>query len=330
MFEYFKDKIFKINKQDEFNSLAIEIFRFQAENCTVYRDYLYYLNKNIKKINYVEQIPFLPIIFFKHYPILSVNADISKLKYFQSSGTTFQIRSKHYIFDIDIYEKSFFKTFTQKIGSPQDFAILALLPSYLEAGNSSLVYMVQKLMEKSQNPYNGFYLHNYKELFDKLNELHQKRIKTILFGVTYALLKMADIGKMDLPNLIIIETGGMKGKDKELIREELHQKLKEIFGTNHIYSEYGMTELFSQAYMLNNKFFEPASTLKILVRDIYDPFSIHITEATGIICAIDLANIYSCSFIETQDIGALYSNGTFNVLGRLDNSEIRGCNLLAI
>lgn len=307
------------------------IFKYQATENEVYRRYIQSLKINIDTVTELEQIPFLPIEFFKtHKIITNYKQQIPSSKLFASSGTT-GIQSKHYISDISIYEKSYQKTFEYFYGNIQEYCILALLPSYLEREGSSLIYMIDDLIKKSKHPESSFYLHNYDELLLKLQQL--KKQKIILIGVTYALLDLAErlnslLIRADFNNLIIMETGGMKGKRNELVREELHKILCESFGLDIIHSEYGMTELLSQAYSKGNGIFNCPPWMKILIRDINDPFAILSNNKTGGINVIDLANINSCSFIATQDLGKSFPDNSFEVLGRFDNSDIRGCNLL--
>lgn len=325
------DKLLNTINSENFDDFALEIFEFQVKNCKIFNEYINFLGKKPQKISKVKDIPFLPIEFFKYHKIVSFPQEKinSNTLIFKSSGTTMQTRSCHFIFSPKIYEKSFFIEFERVFGNPQDLIILALLPSYLEAGNSSLVYMVNYLIKKTKNKHSGFYLNNYNDLAQKLELLDKLGKKIILFGVSYALLDMKKVSKFNLKNTYIIETGGMKGRAKEITRKELHNLLFKIYGSKEIFSEYGMTELLSQAYCTSNELFEPASTMKVLIRDIYDPFTYLDDGYTGGINVIDLANIYSCSFIETKDIGKKQKN-MFEVLGRIDNSDIRGCNLLTL
>lgn len=336
------NKIFNIKTEAEFKVLALETFHYQSNNIEVYKKYIESLNKDFSKITKLEEIPFLPIEFFKSHKVLAKN--ISHETIFESSGTTGQITSKHYVHSLEIYEKSFRLAFEQIYGN--DFVLLALLPSYLERENSSLVFMVNDLIAKNKNPESGFYLKNYEELHQKLIQLENSNKKVILIGVTFALLDFVEKFPIKLRNTTIIETGGMKGRRKEITRTELHEILKQGFQTENIHSEYGMTELLSQAYLCNGQtnlnnsslrgnrsnlktnLFTFPNWAKILVRDLYDPFSYVAQNQSGGINVIDLANVYSCSFIETKDIGKLHANNQFEVLGRSDNSEIRGCNLM--
>ncbi|MCV9929286.1 acyl transferase [Flavobacterium sp. LS1R49] len=320
--------IFTISSQKQFEKMALKVFRFQYENNEVYRTFCDYLNTDPQKVKSLEQIPFLPIQFFKSHTVVS-NSNPAQVT-FTSSGTTGMITSKHIVTDVSLYEESYRKGFSQFYGNIEDYAVLALLPSYLERDGSSLIYMVEDLIKLSNHPESGFYLHNHGELTQKLIELDQSGQNTILIGVTYALLDLIEKNSFKLQNTIIMETGGMKGKRKEMIREELHKQLCEGFGVTAIHSEYGMTELLSQAYSLGEGIFECPSWIQILVRDTEDALTYVKEGKTGGINVIDLANINSCSFIATQDLGKKYPNNSFEVLGRFDNSDIRGCNLMVL
>lgn len=321
-----KKRIFQIDNTESFNELALEIFYFQYENNPVYKTFVQKLGIDISQISNIKEIPFLPIEFFKSHKILSINSP-TKIT-FSSSGTTGTNSSKHFVYDLCVYEKSFSNSFSKFYGNPNDFVFLALLPSYLERGGSSLVYMAEKLIQKSKHPESGFYLDDYEGLYQTLLELKAKNKKTILLGVTYALLDMIEKYSINFPNLIVMETGGMKGRRKEMVREELHAKLQKGFGINSIHSEYGMTELLSQAYSKGKGKFNCPPWMQVNIRDINDPFSYVKNGKTGGINVIDLANLYSCSFIETKDLGKKYADNNFEVLGRFDNSDVRGCNLL--
>lgn len=311
---------------ETFLAKALETFRFQSEQNPVYRTYLRGINCNISTVDTLKKIPFLPISFFKNHKIITGNA--TEKLVFYSSGTTQNHRSKHYVTHPELYEESFTKGFENFFGDVKNYTILALLPSYLEQQHSSLVYMVKGLMEKSNQPENGFYLHNYQELISKINTLEKQQKPTLLIGVAYALLDILELQHFQLQHTFVLETGGMKGRRQEVIKSELHRVLQNGFGVNTIYSEYGMTELLSQAYSVENQIFKTPPWMKILVREVEDPFHYVSTGKTGGINVIDLANYNSCSFIETQDLGKLYSDGSFEVLGRFDHSDIRGCNLL--
>ena len=320
--------IFTISNQKQFEKIALKVFRFQYENNLVYQEFCDLLKTNPQKVKALHQIPFLPIQFFKSHTVVSNNNPIEAT--FTSSGTTGTITSKHLVTDVSIYEESYRKGFSQFYGNIEDYVILALLPSYLEREGSSLIYMVEDLIQLTNNSNSGFYLNNHEELIQKLIELDQTGQNVILIGVTYALLDLIEKRTFNLQHTIIMETGGMKGKRKEMIREELHEQLCEGFGVTAIHSEYGMTELLSQAYSLGNGIFECPSWMQIHIRDTEDALSYINDGKTGGINVIDLANINSCSFIATQDLGKKYPNTTFEVLGRFDNSDIRGCNLMVV
>ena len=320
--------IFTISNQKQFEKIALKVFRFQYENNLVYQEFCDFLKVDIQKVKSVEQIPFLPIQFFKSHEVVSNKNPIQET--FTSSGTTGLLTSKHLVTNVSFYEESYRKGFSQFYGDIENYVVLALLPSYLERGGSSLIYMVEDLINKTNNPESGFFLHNHEELIQKLVKLDKSGQNVILIGVTYALLDLIQSQKFELQNTIIMETGGIKGKRKEIIREELHNQLCEGFGVPSIHSEYGMTELLSQAYSLGNGVFECPSWMQILIRDTEDALNYVADGKTGGINVIDLANINSCSFIATQDLGKKNPNTTFEVLGRFDNSDIRGCNLMVI
>lgn len=320
-----ENEIFKIKTSKEFERLSIEVFRFQYENIPVYQSFCNLLNTNLSEVKAIADIPFLPIQFFKSHKIIAKN--ISEETVFTSSGTTGSTTSKHYVSNLKLYETSFLRAFEMQYGNPADFVILALLPSYLEREGSSLIYMVEKLIDKSQNPHSGFYLYEMDALIEKLEVLEKKGQKTLLIGVSYALLDLIEKRKFQLKNTIVMETGGMKGRRKEMIKEELHAVLKAGFGVAEIHSEYGMTELLSQAYSKGDGIFNCPPWMQILTRDTEDALSYTIGR-TGGINVIDLANLYSCSFIATQDLGKAFPDGSFEVLGRFDSSDIRGCNLM--
>ena len=320
--------IFAISSQKQFEKIALKVFRHQYENNIVYREFCELLKTDSHKVKSLDQIPFLPIQFFKSHNVVS-NTNIIQ-ETFTSSGTTGAVTSKHLVTDASIYEESYRKGFSQFYGNIEDYVILALLPSYLEREGSSLIYMVEDLIQLSNHSESGFYLHNHDELIKKLIELDHSGQNVILIGVTYALLDLIEKQQFQLQNTIIMETGGMKGKRKEMIREELHQQLCEGFGVSVIHSEYGMTELLSQAYSLGEGVFECPSWIQILIRDTEDALTYIPQGKTGGINVIDLANINSCSFIATQDLGKKNPNNSFEVLGRFDNSDIRGCNLMVL
>ena len=348
--------IFTISSQKQFEKTALKVFRFQHENNKVYRDFCDFLKVNPQQVKSLQQIPFLPIQFFKSHNVVS-NTNPAEVT-FTSSGTTGMVTSKHLVTDVSLYEESYRKGFSEFYGNIEDYVVLALLPSYLEREGSSLIYMVEDLIKLSNQPESGFYLHNHDDLIKKLTALDESGQNVILIGVTYALLdlietfnnkqssvenekkvldnfgqKTENLSKkhqFQLKNTIIMETGGMKGKRKEMIREELHEQLCKGFGVNAIHSEYGMTELLGQAYSLGEGVFECPSWMHILVRDPEDALTYVKDGKTGGINVIDLANINSCSFIATQDLGKKNPNNSFEVLGRFDNSDIRGCNLMVL
>ena len=320
----FINKIFNCTNDATFEKLALEIFDFQMENNLTYAAYaaLILRGKHPENIN---AIPFLPVEFFKTEQIICQGQAIEEI--FLSSGTTGE-QSKHLVSNIELYKSSYQKAFQLFYGDITDYCILALLPSYKERVGSSLIYMVDDLITKSKHPKSGFYLNDLSILSNTIKELEKKGQKTILFGVTYALLDLAAQYPQHLKHTIIMETGGMKGKRKELLKEEIHQLLQEAFLTENIHSEYGMTELLSQCYSKGKNIFNFPPWMKILIRDVNDPLSIIGNNKTGGINVIDLANIYSCPFIATQDLGKTFNNDSFSVLGRFDNSDVRGCNLM--
>ncbi|WP_458628548.1 LuxE/PaaK family acyltransferase [Winogradskyella sp. PC D3.3] len=323
-----KEAIFNIKSNAEFNALAIDVFKFQFKNNKVYRSFCDLLYKHPSDVKHVSDIPFLPIQFFKSHNVLSASHPIEKT--FSSSGTTGSVTSKHLITDLKLYEASYLKGFKHFYGNIEDYVVLALLPSYLERDGSSLIYMVNDLIDKSNQKESGFYLNNLDELAKTLHLLESKQQKTLLIGVSFALLDLVEAYQLKLKYTTVMETGGMKGRRKEIIRQELHQILQSGFGVKHIHSEYGMTELLSQAYSKGNGVFECPPWMKILTRDTEDALTIQQPNKTGGINVIDLANINSCSFIATQDLGKVYDNDHFEIIGRFDNSDIRGCNLMAL
>ncbi|WP_410220046.1 acyl transferase [Pedobacter sp.] len=320
------EHFFSIKSEDDFNKAALEVFNFQAKNCLIYAQYIKHLNINFHKIDHYEKIPFLPISFFKSNTVLS--SDLPVQITFSSSGTTGQITSRHLVTKLSLYEDSFNKAFELFYGPVKDICLLALLPSYLEREGSSLIYMVDDLLKQSQHPESGYFLHNHIDLYNTLLALKQSGQKTILIGVTYALLDFLEQYQIDFPELIVMETGGMKGKRKEMVREELHHVLCQGFGVKDIHSEYGMTELLSQAYSKGKGIFFTPPWMKILLRDTSDPLSLISSQQIGGINVIDLANVNSCAFIATQDLGKIHNDNGFEVIGRFDNADIRGCNLL--
>lgn len=320
------NQIFSISSPGQFEESCLKVFRHQAENCKIYREYISHLRIKPEDVKTAVEIPYLPISFFKTHEILSSKgaAEIT----FSSSGTTGMVQSRHLVTDLSIYEQSFTLAFEQFYGKIENTCFLALLPSYLERDGSSLIYMVDALIRDSKHPDSGYFLHNHEELHQKLNQQKASGQKTILIGVTYALLDFIEQYQLDFPELVVMETGGMKGKRKEMVREELHQLLQDGFSVSDIHSEYGMTELLSQAYSKGSGIFECPPWMKIHLRDTNDPLTLLSNNRNGGINVIDLANVNSCSFIATQDLGRLFPDGSFEVLGRFDNADIRGCNLL--
>ncbi|MEO5890223.1 MAG: acyl transferase [Ferruginibacter sp.] len=322
--------IFTANNEN-FSSLALDVFRFQHEKNPVYRQYCDILKIDADTIDNILQIPFLPISFFKSHQVVTTEFDAVAI--FESSGTTQTVNSRHYVKDTNLYEKSFNKAFQLFYGAPADWCIIALLPSYLERKNSSLVMMADKLIQQSTHPQSGFYLNEWDKLQTTLNQLEIAGQKTLLLGVTFALLDFAERFPVQLHNTTIMETGGMKGRREEMTRQQVHGILENGFNIKYIHSEYGMTELLSQAYSAGEGIFNCPPWMKILLREEDDPFSVQTTTTgttSGVINVIDLANIYSCSFIATEDAGKLYGDGSFEILGRIDNTDIRGCSLLAL
>jgi len=326
-FTAFKHSIFNLHDLFEFNEITISLFRYQYRNNKIYSRFVDGLGINESQVYHPEQIPFLPVSFFKTHKIVS--GDFPEQLIFESSGTTGMQTSKHYVADAGLYQESFTKGLELFYGDLSKYAVFALLPSYLERGSSSLVYMVEKLMLHSNRQMGGFYLNDLDKLQTELLEAQRLGLKIMLIGVTFALLDMAEKFPVQIPEAIIIETGGMKGRRRELTRIELHEQLCKGFGVDKIHSEYGMTELLSQAWSAGEGIFRCPPWMKILIADTNDPLSYLETGQTGGINIIDLANIHSCSFIATQDLGRVFEDGSFEVLGRFDNSDIRGCSLLA-
>lgn len=331
--------IFNINDHSAFQEACIETFRYQYENIKVYHDFVDLLKVYPKKVDEITKIPFLPIEVFKKHRVLDQGKPTDF--YFQSSGTSnIQTLSKHWIADENLYRESIYNSFRHFIGNPEEYVFLGLLPSYLERKNASLIYMVDFLMQKSEKPENGYFLYNHAELLELLNQFQQEKI--ILFGVSFALLDFLDFaresvtGIKHLPNLIVIETGGMKGRKDEITKDELLKILQNGFATSKIYSEYSMTELLSQAYSFGENIYQSPNWMKILIRSIEDPFAYVSEERSGAINIIDLANLHSCAFIATQDLGRIHERGQhsihscFSVEGRIDHSDIRGCSLLVV
>ena len=322
-----QNKIFSVN-DSTFEEFALEVFKYQFENVDIYRAFCQSLKRSPATVKGVIDIPFLPIEFFKSHKIIA--SSHAEQKVFESSGTTGVIPSRHYVADVSLYEQSFILGFEKFYGGPTEYVFLALLPSYIERGNSSLTYMADKLIGLSGRKESGFFLNDFEKLNYELLELKKKKQKTILLGVSFALLDFSEMYQMDFPELIVMETGGMKGRREELTREEVHYILKGGFGVTKIHSEYGMTELLSQAYSKGNGIFDAPPWMKILARDVYDPMKIVGFDTIGAINLIDFANLFSCSFIATSDLGRVAKDGSFEVLGRVDNAELRGCNLMVM
>jgi phenylacetate-coenzyme A ligase PaaK-like adenylate-forming protein len=326
--QFFRDKLFSIGP-DEFEDHALELFRWQAVQNPVYRQYLEALRVDPLRVSGLAEIPFLPVSFFKNHKVLTMEAAASQgLNFFESSGTTGQRRSRHYVDDEAFYLQVCRHAFERAYGSLQDFHIFALLPSYLEREHASLVSMADYFIRESASPLSGFFLKNDQELLDRIAAAQSDGRQVMLLGVTFALLQLAESAQADLHDVIVMETGGMKGRGREMIREELHKTLCRGLGVPAIHAEYGMTELFSQAYAQGEgRFFAPP-WMRLMLRDINDPFYFDNHLRYGGINVIDLANVHSCAFIETQDLGRFHQDGSFEVLGRFDNSDTRGCNLM--
>ena len=323
-----QEQIFNIQNKAEFTKAAITVFKHQFKNNKVYRSFCDLLYVHPSDVRGIEQIPFLPIQFFKSKKVISSLNKVEET--FTSSGTTGSITSKHFVTDINLYKESYLKGFAHFYGNIEDYVVLALLPNYLERKGSSLVFMVDDLIKKSNNSESGFFLKNEVELAQKLQKIDENGQKTLLIGVSFALLDLIEKHQFNLKNTIIMETGGMKGRRKELVREELHAILQNGFGVSEIHSEYGMTELLSQGYSKGKGVFKTPPWMKVLTRDTEDALTINNPGKNGGINVIDLANYNSCSFIATQDLGKVYKNGDFEIIGRYDNSDIRGCNLMVL
>jgi phenylacetate-coenzyme A ligase PaaK-like adenylate-forming protein len=326
--KFMKKNMFNIQSQEDFTKVTIEVFKHQFKNNSVYRSFCDLLYLHPSDVSKIEEIPFLPIQFFKSRKVLSSLEEVQET--FTSSGTTGSITSKHFVTDIKLYKESYLKGFAHFYGNIEDYVVLALLPNYLERESSSLVFMVDDFIRKSKNIESGFYLNNIDELAKKLINLDEIGQKVLLMGVSFALLDLIEKHQFKLKNTIIMETGGMKGRRKELIRNELHQLLQSGFGVDEIHSEYGMTELLSQGYSKGSGLFETPPWMKVLTRDTEDALTILPLGKAGGINVIDLANYNSCSFIATQDLGKVHKNETFEILGRFDTSDIRGCNLMVL
>ena len=326
-FSLIRKRIFETDSQADFDELALAVFRFQYGNNSLYCQFVNGLGIDVSGINKPGQIPFLPVSFFKSHKVYSAAAKEEIV--FESSTTSGSIPSRHYVADLAVYRESFYTAFSLFYGSVKDFIIIGLLPSYLERQGSSLVYMVDYLIKQSENPESGFYLYEHDALALKLSEIKKRGDKRVmLIGVGFALLDFIEGYPMNLPEAIIVETGGMKGRREELIREELHERLCKGFGVNRIHSEYGMTELLSQAWSHGEGLFRCPPWMNVMIRDANDPFCLAEIGRTGGINIIDLANVNSCSFIATDDLGRMKPDGSFEVLGRFDASDIRGCSLM--
>lgn len=322
------DSIFKISTEEEFWETALKAFEYQSENNQVYKEFVTFLGRNRDKVKTAGNIPFLPVEFFRNHRIITGERPVEIV--FESSGTSGLLPGRHYVSDLALYERSFFKTFRQFYGEPGDYLIIALLPSYTERGGSSLVYMADKIIKKSHHSQSGFYKGETDTILNAVKKGRDEGSRILLLGVSYALLDLAESGSYSFEGITVMETGGMKGRRKELTRSELHSILKEKFNVDTIHSEYGMTELLSQAYSSGEGIFYCPPWMRIILRDPQDPLSLFSQPGkTGGINIIDLANLNSCSFIATGDLGKLHEDGGFEVLGRFDNSDIRGCNLMA-
>lgn len=321
-----RNSIFEISSPEEFEKMCLRVFRYQANYIPVYASWLNALNIDSEKVNSSKDIPFLPIQFFKEQSVF--NPNMVEQVIFRSSGTTGFETSAHKVSELDLYVESYLRCFEMQYGAVSDYIILGLLPSYLERQDSSLVYMTQGLIEKSGRSESGFFLNNYSELATLLENLKAKNEKVWLIGVSFALINFSELKPPAWDNLIVVETGGMKGRKKEMIRQELHETIQNNWPVNNVHSEYGMTELLSQAWMGDSGKFSCPPWMSIKIREVNDPFESGKIGMRGGINVIDLANLDSCSFIATQDLGIVWDNGLFDVIGRFDNSDIRGCNLL--
>lgn len=319
--------IFNIQSEEDFNEVALMVFGFQYRNNKTYQEFCNHLGRTPKEVTLLEQIPFLPIEFFKSRKVVC-DSDFHDI-IFTSSGTTGTVTSKHYVTDLSLYQESFRKGFSHFYGDIKEYTVLALLPSYLERSGSSLIYMANDMIESSEAKESGFYLHNIDELAEQIKTLDQSGRKILLIGVSFALLDLIETHQFSLKNTIVMETGGMKGRRKELIRNELHHLLGKGFGLKKIHSEYGMTELLSQAYSKGDGIFGCPPWMKVIIRDPEDPLTLLPPGKSGGMNIIDLANLNSCSFIASQDLGKLKGDN-FEVIGRFDHSDIRGCNLMVL
>ncbi len=325
--KYFNNDWLNSINPHNFEERALGIFYFQQQNNALYKAYTDSLNINLNNVSNILDIPFLPIHFFKTHVVKTTDFETDLI--FESSGTTNTQNSKHYIKNYELYKTSFLNTFNQMYGNPQEYIFLCLLPNYLERKNSSLVYMANELIRLSKYEESGFFLNEWEDLANRLRTFSQRNDKVILLGVTFALLDFATAYPMDLSNIIVMETGGMKGRKEEWTREQIHGYLKEQWQLKAIHSEYGMTELLSQAYAPKDGIYTPANCLKVLVREEFDPLTTWY-NGRGVLNLIDLANVFSCSFIATEDLGKVNTDGSFEVFGRMDNSTLRGCSLMAV
>lgn len=324
-FKSFTPQIYNQN-EESFEGIALEVFQYQAQHNPLYREYINLLKIDVHAVNSLSQIPFLPISFFKTNLIRT--GDWVEQEVFESSGTTMSVRSRHLVRDLQFYRTHSRRCFEQFFGRVQNYHILALLPSYLERRGSSLISMIEWFISESKSTESGFYLREYDDLFRRIERLKGSDRKIILWGVSFALLDLAEQFSVDLSDCYLFETGGMKGRRQEITRQELHSILKSRFNDPPVFSEYGMTELFSQAYTSGGYLFHPPRSMRVVGRDPADPFQKGLTAETAALNVVDLANWHTISFIETEDLGKVYEDGSFEVLGRMDNSEIRGCNLL--
>ncbi len=322
------DRIFSAGDKASFDELALEVFAFQYHHNDLYKRFCLGLGRGPGVVREVSDIPFLPIECFKLHRLVSFSGEPELV--FSSSGTTGSLHSRHYVASEHMYSRSFSKGFRYFYGDPSRYCLLALLPGYMERKDSSLVHMVNGLMQQGTHPHSGFYLNDLSGLANKLELLVQSGQEILLLGVSFALMDLADLYPMPLKNTIVMETGGMKGQRPELVRDALHEHLKKAFGLNAIHSEYGMTELLSQAYSKGDGLFSCPPWMRVLIRESNDPLSYAAEGREGGINVIDLANLYSCSFIATQDLGRMHAGNRFEVLGRFDNSDTRGCNLMVV
>lgn len=319
--------IFTVN-ENSFDATALQIFKFQYESVAIYRAFCDALKRNSTNVSLLKDIPFLPVQFFKTHAVIAEG--IAPEKVFESSTTSGSVPSKHYVTDLELYETSFQKSFNLFYGDVSNYAVLALLPSYMERGTSSLLMMAHDFIGKSKYTESCFIADDFEGLYQKLITLKEKKAKILLLGVTYALLDFAAQFQIDLSDAVIMETGGMKGRRAEITREEVHAILKNAFCVSNIHSEYGMTEMLSQAYSKANGIYQSPPWMRVVLRDIYDPLNLDFHNKTGAVNVIDFANYYSCSFIATNDLGKMHVDGSFEILGRMDNAEIRGCNLMYV